>query len=746
METNVSEALLNLLVSGIGDYAIYMIDPSGYILSWNKGAEKIKGYKEAEITGKHFSIFYSVEDQENHVPEHNLDEAIRLGRCEREGWRIRSDGSPIWANIIITPIFNERGEHVGFAKVTRDLTEQKELEMRRAQEKARRQDERFRALIENSYDGITLLDSGMNVIYRSKAAQKIIGQMVEPGIRVPIRELIHPDDRNAWDAVVLKLSSGDNRPLLITLRSRHGAGHYLWLECIFTNHLNDPDIKAIVCNFRDITQKIIADEQLSRLLNTMDEVFFVKDVPANRLLQITPCCNDVFGYSQEEMIAFPEILDKVVYPADLPLMQSNYPLYRQGQRVRCEYRIVCKDKSIHWVEGKLVPHLDENGDLKYLYGVIQGISERKAAERTLMQSEANLRSVFENTDLCIVLLDAQLDIVAFNKNAYDLSLKNYNKPLSTGQPGLGFFPDDRQLVMRQMADKALAGEAVAYEVFYEFSNKLEWYEVKWRHYQIGSDESRGVILTFRDVTERKEREQERSSMTAELVRKNQGLEQYAYIVSHNLRAPVANIAGLTHILSTVAYDPTEQAEVFQKLSSSVGKLDDVIQDLNMTLELTRDMIDQIEDIDLEKLVRDIIESVPQLTAKNDIVFRFNLRTRSVVSVKSYLYSIMQHLIINAIKYRRPDILTEIIISSSKGKNRTLICVKDNGKGIDLNRYGGSLFGLYKRFDNTVKGKGFGLFMVKTLMETLGGNIRVESKPGRGSKFVIELPTLGDNER
>jgi PAS domain S-box-containing protein len=122
-----SERNFGLLVGGVIDYAIYMLDPSGHVASWNAGAERIKGYDEQEIIGRHFSHFYTEEDREAGLPARGLDAAFREGRFEAEGWRVRKDGSRFWASVVIDAI-RERGKLIGFAKVTRDITERKAAE------------------------------------------------------------------------------------------------------------------------------------------------------------------------------------------------------------------------------------------------------------------------------------------------------------------------------------------------------------------------------------------------------------------------------------------------------------------------------------------------------------------------------------------------------------------------------------------------------------------------------------------
>jgi PAS domain S-box-containing protein len=139
-----SEERFRLMVESVRDYAIFMLDTDGYIASWNKGAELNKGYTAEEIIGKHFSIFYPKEKLEARWPQHELEIALRDGRCEDEGWRLRKDGSRFWANVVITAVHDSEGRHQGFVKVTRDLTASRRI---RALEEQERRLTEFLALL-----------------------------------------------------------------------------------------------------------------------------------------------------------------------------------------------------------------------------------------------------------------------------------------------------------------------------------------------------------------------------------------------------------------------------------------------------------------------------------------------------------------------------------------------------------------------------------------------------------------------
>src|SRR5262249_25104086 len=123
-----SEQHFRMLVQGVKDYAIYMLDPQGHISSWNAGAEYIEGYREEDIIGQHFSRFYTPEDQQSGLPAAALKQAKQMGKYEAEGWRVRKDGSRFWASVVVNPIFSKEGTLIGFTEIVRDITERKQAE------------------------------------------------------------------------------------------------------------------------------------------------------------------------------------------------------------------------------------------------------------------------------------------------------------------------------------------------------------------------------------------------------------------------------------------------------------------------------------------------------------------------------------------------------------------------------------------------------------------------------------------
>jgi PAS domain S-box-containing protein len=193
VEDSGSEGQFRLLVQSIVDYAIYMLDPKGFVTSWNAGAERIKGFQKEEIVGRHFSTFYTPEDRDAGMPANVLETARREGKYVGEGWRVRKDGSRFWASVVVDRINDENGKLVGFAKITRDMTETRE-----AQQALLEAERRFRILVEGVTDyAIFLLDPEGRVTNWNAGAQRIKGYRPDEIIGEHFSRFYAPEDFDA---------------------------------------------------------------------------------------------------------------------------------------------------------------------------------------------------------------------------------------------------------------------------------------------------------------------------------------------------------------------------------------------------------------------------------------------------------------------------------------------------------------------------------------------------------------------
>ncbi|WP_194726791.1 hybrid sensor histidine kinase/response regulator [Noviherbaspirillum malthae] len=256
-----AERRFELLVSGISDYAIYMLDPQGTITSWNAGAERFKGYRAEEIIGHHFSRFYTPEDQKAGLPQKALDTALKHGKFEAEGWRVRKDGTTFWTSVVIDPIFDTEGEHIGFAKVTRDITERK-----RAQEALRESEQRFRMLVQGVTDyAIYMLSPEGNVTNWNAGAERIKGYTADEVIGTSFARFHTPEDRAAGlPAVALQTAMREGRFEREAWRIRKDGTRF-WAHVII-DAIRDDDgtLIGFAKITRDITEKKEATEALER--------------------------------------------------------------------------------------------------------------------------------------------------------------------------------------------------------------------------------------------------------------------------------------------------------------------------------------------------------------------------------------------------------------------------------------------------------------------------------------------------
>jgi PAS domain S-box-containing protein len=253
---------LRLLVHGTTEYAIFMLDPHGRVMTWNQGAERFKGYKADEIIGQHFTKFYPQDALDRGWPDHELRVARAEGRFEDEGWRVRKDGSQFWANVVITALRDEQGQLRGFSKVTRDLTERK-----KAEESLRQSEERFRLLIEGAKDyAIFLLDPHGNVASWNTGAERIKGYETDEIIGQHFSRFYPQDalDRD-WPDHELRVARAEGRFEDEGWRVRKD-GSLFWANVVITAlHDDTGNFRGFSKITRDMTERKKAEENDRRL-------------------------------------------------------------------------------------------------------------------------------------------------------------------------------------------------------------------------------------------------------------------------------------------------------------------------------------------------------------------------------------------------------------------------------------------------------------------------------------------------
>src|SRR6476620_5203686 len=263
----------SLLVQSVEDCAIFMIDVSGHIISWNKGAENIKGYSASEIIGKHISIFYTPEEIENDEPERNLQLARELGQFEVEGWRIRKDGSKFWATVVFTALRDSHGKLVGFGKVTRDITMRHKAEEEIKRLNAQLENRLQKSQSETSYYKYAIDESSIVAITDQKGVIKHVNENFCKISKYDTEELIGQDHRIINSGYHSKefirelwVTIANGRIWRGELKNKAKDGSFYWVDTTIVPFLNNNRKPYQYLAIRsDITQRKQAEEQLHRV-------------------------------------------------------------------------------------------------------------------------------------------------------------------------------------------------------------------------------------------------------------------------------------------------------------------------------------------------------------------------------------------------------------------------------------------------------------------------------------------------
>lgn len=448
---------------------------------------------------------------------------------------------------------------------------------------------------------------------------------------------------------------------------------------------------------------------------------------------------DMLGYSQDEMLALS--FAQITYNDDIDRDMFNTRLLLDGAKeyYRVEKRYVHKNGSIVWGNLNTAVVRDAGGNPIHFVSQIENITERKKSEDALIKSEANMKTIFNNTDVGYLLIDQRYNVVSFNdqfKNSFETeagALLKLNSHL------FDVVPAGRKERMRAIFDKIISDlKPVEYEYKFSFGNTAQYLYVKIIPVVSGT-QTIGICLSATDITGRKKLELERQTMIDDLLQRNSDLQQFAHIVSHNVRGPLATILGLNSLFE----DDISQEELkflLVGIKTSSEKLDIVIRDLNQILQVKRELSETKVFVNLDEIVSEISESISLLIKDSQAVIDCNFAAAGrLLTVRSYISSIFYNLITNSIKYSKLAIPPVIKIWTQLRDKKLIISIQDNGIGIDLKKNKEKMFMLYQRFNFEVEGKGMGLFITKTQVEVLNGKIEVESELGTGTTFHLIFP-------
>ncbi|UPT66875.1 MAG: PAS domain S-box protein [Sphingobacteriales bacterium JAD_PAG50586_3] len=445
---------------------------------------------------------------------------------------------------------------------------------------------------------------------------------------------------------------------------------------------------------------------------------------------------DMLGYTEKEMLSM--TYDDIADPIHKKENEETYRKFEKrmiGSYIS-ERIFVKKDKTNVWVNITMSLIEDNGGAPIYYISQIEDITEKKKGLKELSDYKIALdeSSIVAITDpKCIInYVNDNYCKIAGHK-CEDLVGKGYSIINSDCNP-----PDHLKELLATISKGKIwhgdlcdiAKDGTIYWIENTIVPFLNDKGKPWQYVAIGSN-----------ITDRINAEHQREKMLEDIVQRNKDLEQFAYIVSHNLRSPLANIMGFTEELKQKT-NTEEQNQLFlDYLAVSVNKLDTVINDLNNILQVKHQVNELKETISLTQVLQDTETMLSNIIDSQDIKIKSDFSAiDEIKTIKSYLYSIFYNLITNSIKYRRSTVKSTIHIKSKTLPGFIILTFKDNGMGIDMAKQGENLFGLYKRFHTTVaEGKGVGLYITKTQIESIGGKIKVTSKVNSGTEFSIQLP-------
>jgi PAS domain S-box-containing protein len=383
-----------LLLDSIADHAIYMLDVKGRVMSWNPAAERIKGYRAAEVSGQPFHRFFTPEDRAAGLPDAILARAREVGRAEEEGWRVRKDGTRFWALATVQPVRDRSGALIGFAKITRDMTERRATDMALLES-----ERRFRFLVEGVIDyAIYMLDVNGVITNWNRGAERIKGYSADEVIGRHFSLFYRPEDRQAGlPARALASALRDGKFSAEGWRVRKDGSRF-WASVVIDpiyddegRHIGYAKITRDVTERRKAEQALAQSERQFRLLmaGVVDYALYMLD-PNGLVTSWNAGAQQIKGYEADEVIGrhFSMFHTDVDRQAGLPI-RALQTAAAEG-RFEAEGWRVRKDGSLFWASVVVDPIRDETGELVGYAKITRDITERRNAQLELQRAHDRL--------------------------------------------------------------------------------------------------------------------------------------------------------------------------------------------------------------------------------------------------------------------------------------------------------------------------------------------------------------------
>jgi PAS domain S-box-containing protein len=703
----------------------------------SRSAEKIFGGKVSSAMLKNPDVWRERTHPADREKRDESFELLRRTGASEISYRIRvADESYRWIHQRSRLIYDGNGNAVRYEGMVSDMTEYKKQE-----ETIHKYRENLDVLFNNTVEEILLLDEEGKVVLFNRAADKFLSYIT--GNRLEIGKYLWETTASSRTETAKQLFqralNGEHITVDAPVETPSGKViHELRYDPVTIDH----KVKYVTVISLDVTEKKRREELLRQseahlraLFENTEDAFTLLDknyvvltfnsASAKIALQgLTPGINIFDLLTEERKVSFKNSLDRV----------------KQGETVK--YDVEYGDRGeMTWYHVTISGVRDENDLVGYCI-TTHDLTQIKRAEVNLKESEEKFRALIENTKDIIALTNDHGKALYVNPGVEKITGFKPNEYMR-GEPDEFIHAEDYRLFMRFM-EEVTANPGHLIETSFRAKHKdghWQWMEgsaVDMRHHHA----IKGIVFNFRDITQRKKADQERSDLVGQLIEQNNDLRQFSFIASHNLRGPVASLLGLFNLLKLQTIPP-ESEQLLVMAHKAVAHLDSVIRDLSLILEMRSNRLNAKEVVSISDTVNKVQTALQFQIDRFDITV--NVDTKGIDelrTIRSYFYSILYNLISNAIKYRSPERKPVINIVAERTDRHLLLAVHDNGIGINLSQFQDRLFGLYQRFHLDSEGRGIGLYMVKTQVHLLNGSIAVDSELDQGTTFKMSLPMEG----
>lgn len=603
-------------------------------------------------------------------------------------------------------------------------------------------EQRLSLLLNNTKESFIILNSRLRILTYNRAAQEhspfFFTQQLQSGLSV--FELIREDALAEYIEMFEDVFAGNEREKETCFVDAHGNSHIY--QHIFRPLKVEDDIQGVFITSGNITQRKMAEakvreseERFKTLLQYSFDAIMIVDEHAT-IQYISPSIKHIFGYDPGEMTGTKGF--DYVHEDDLQgLIKSFERTINHSAEEIYDYRMRKKDGAYVWVESKGRAMFAN----KYVRGIlinIRDISERKKAQEEVLLSEQRFKGLVQNGGDMISILDEKGNVMYSSPTVHHvLGIDPQN---AVGRnPFNNIHPEDVAYVKSKfdpMLSKHTRQTSVGTFRYADANKNYRWLETVATNL-LDDPAVKGIVVNSRDVTERVQMLHEQTALTEELLKHNKDLQQFSFITSHNLRAPVANLISLLSLYNDAdASDPFNKV-LFEKIRESILQMNDTLNDLINVLVVKSSTNVETEFVKFQDVVLQVHKSVDNLLQekKGKLSHDFS-EAEGVHYNKMHMESIFLNLVSNAIKYSSDERPPQLNLVSYNENDFTVVEFRDNGIGINLERHGDRIFGLYQRFHTNKDGKGLGLYMIKSQITALGGKIEVQSKPGEGATFRV----------